>query len=108
VSEEKTKQIQGHFCLPEAHWKRFKRKLASQGQGYSASSFLREKILEFLQEEASATSPLANYRRVYCDGCPYGDACKSDKTLEMRCLLASLALSPSRLAKKRFWADAQL
>jgi len=106
VSEEKAKQIQAHFQLPEAQWIRFKKKLSLQG--HSASLFLREKVQEFLEEEMSTKSPLARYRRACCNGCSYGDACKSDKTLQIRCLLASLALSLSRLTKKRFLADAQL
>jgi hypothetical protein len=106
VSEEKAKQIQAHFQLPEAQWIRFKKKLSSRG--YSASLFFREKLCEFLQEEMPVESPLARYRGVYCNSCPYGDSCKSDKTVEIRCLLASLALSLSRLTKKTLLDSSRL
>jgi len=105
VSEEKAKQIQAHFQLPEAQWIRFKKKLSSQG--HSASLFLREKVQEFLQEQTSTKSPLARYRTAFCNGCPHGDACKSDKTIEIRCLLASLALFLSRLSEKTLLASPQ-
>jgi hypothetical protein len=65
-------------------------------RGSSASFFLREKIAEFLEEESSAESPLARYREIYCAGCRNSDNCKSDKTLENSCILASLYLSFSR------------
>jgi len=35
-------------------------------------------------------SPLQRFRRKYCDGCSYHDACLSDKSIELRCLLAAL------------------
>jgi len=79
-------------------WRPFQRKLSKQGR--SASQFLREKIWEFLQEEMPIESPLARYHRAYCNGCPCSDACKNDKTIEIRCYLAFLALSPTRLTAK--------
>jgi hypothetical protein len=95
TSTIKPRKIQGHFEVPEEIWRQFQGKLSKRG--YSASFFFREKIYEFLQDEMPVDSPLARYRGVYCNSCPYGDACKGDKTVEIRCLLASLALSLSRL-----------
>lgn len=106
TSTIKSRKIQAHFDVQEEMWRQFRRKLSKRG--YSASLFLREKVQEFLQEEMSIESPLARYRRAYCNGCPYSDACKSDKTIEIRCLLASLALSLSRSTKKPLLASAQL
>lgn len=34
--------------------------------------------------------PLQRFRHKYCDGCSYHDACLSDKSIELRCLLAAL------------------
>mgnify|MGYP001077530772 CR=1 FL=1 len=41
-------------------------------------------------------SPLQRFRRKYCDGCSYHDACLSDKSIELRCLLAALLDAISR------------
>jgi hypothetical protein len=90
-------KIQGHFEVPGEIWRQFQHKLAKRG--YSASLFFREKVQEFLQDEIP-DSPLARFREVCCNSCPYSDACKGDKTVEIRCLLASLALSLFRLIKK--------
>jgi hypothetical protein len=40
-------------------------------------------------------SPLQRFRHKYCDGC-YNDACLSDKSIELRCLLAALQDATSR------------
>jgi hypothetical protein len=34
--------------------------------------------------------PLQRFRNENCDSCAYHDACLSDKTIELRCLLAAL------------------
>lgn len=102
----KAKKIQAHFETPQETWRQFRRELSKRG--LSASLFLRECIEEFLQDETSTKSPLARYRRACCDGCPYDSACKGDKTVEFRCLLASLALSLSKSTKKTLLASAQL
>jgi|YelNatPaOPRAMG01_1025707.scaffolds.fasta_scaffold43859_3 hypothetical protein len=88
-------KIQCHFEVPMEIWRQFQHKLANRG--VSASFFFREKISEFLRDELDY--PLAGYREIYCNNCPYAEACKDDQTLETRCLLASLALSLSRLIK---------
>jgi len=50
-----------------------------------------------------ALSPLQRFRQKYCDGCSYHDACLSDKTIELRCLLA--ALLGANLESKRGGAE---
>jgi len=98
VKEKKTKRIKPHFELSEDQWNRLKEKMALRGS--SASFFLREKVAEFLQKESSTESSLVRYRETYCVDCRYSDDCKNDKTLEIRCFLASLTLSPARLTEK--------
>lgn len=46
----------------------------------------------------STLSPLERFRHKYCDGCSHHDACLSDKTIELLCLLAALvgAISESK------------
>ena len=37
-------------------------------------------------------SPLLRFRiKAHCNMCPLSDACKSDKTIEIRCILALIA-----------------
>jgi hypothetical protein len=81
-------KIQCHFEVQREIWQQFQQKLAKHG--YSASHFFREKIREFLEDELD--SPLARYHQICCNNCPYADTCKADITIEIRCLLASLAL----------------
>lgn len=44
--------------------------------------------------------PLLRFRHKYCDGCTYHDACLSDKSIELRCLLAALLDAITRRIKR--------
>jgi hypothetical protein len=87
-NERVRSEIQCHFDVSAEMWRLFQHKLAKHG--YSASHFFRQRIKEFLEDELD--SPLARYHRICCNNCPYADTCKADITIEIRCLLASLAL----------------
>lgn len=97
MSKKDAEWISPHFPIQKGQWEGLKRK-ASQ-QGYSASFVLRELVAEYLQEDLPTGSPLARYRETYCSDCSCSDACKTDKTMEIRCLLAALTPCRSKLTK---------
>ena len=58
--------------------------------------------------EKPIKSPLWRFRREHCNDCSHSDACKGDKTLETRCILASISLSLEKLTEKMVLALAHL
>jgi len=53
-------------------------------------------------------SPLWRFRKQCCNQCPYKDACSSDKTIEVRCIEALIALCLPSLTEKTVLSNAHL
>lgn len=71
-------------------------KRSDEAAGKLGFIFLARKNCRVSGGRESAESPIARYREINCAGCRNSDNCKSDKTSENSCILASLYFSFSR------------